>query len=156
LLELPSDRLSFLLFPVANPELFDSVTTEADGRITAIEVKSARPRSGWIWGAFRMPGPVFHELHAFWNARGGRDEYFGTLVNAWIAQGGEAMGTRAGRAYVDVGTLHGYREAMQLLSAPDAVAQLTDGSSLCSDTPTPAPDRARRATGAASTSRSSR
>lgn len=124
LLELPSDRLSFLLFPVANPQLFDSVITEPDGRVAQIEVKSTHPRSGWIWGAFRMPGRVFHELHGLWKARGGHDEYFGTLVNAWIAGGGDAVGARAGTAYVDVGTLHGYREAMQLLSSPDAVAQL--------------------------------
>jgi dTDP-glucose pyrophosphorylase len=124
LCELPSDRLSFLLFPVAHPELFDSVSMEAGGRVTGIDVKSKEPRSDWIWGAFRMPGPVFHELHGLWIARGSRDEYFGTLVNAWISQGGEAVGVRAGSAYVDVGTLHGYREAMQLLSAPDAVAEL--------------------------------
>ncbi len=37
------------------------------------------------------------------------------LVNAWIAAGGEAAGVRAGREYVDVGTLHGYRQALQLL-----------------------------------------
>ena len=40
----------------------------------------------------------------------------GTLVNAYLAQGGEAWGIRAGQAYVDVGTLSGYREAMRLLS----------------------------------------
>jgi glucose-1-phosphate thymidylyltransferase len=37
------------------------------------------------------------------------------LINAWLAQGGEALGVRAGEAYVDVGTLEGYRSAMQLL-----------------------------------------
>jgi len=31
-------------------------------------------------------------------------------------QGGEAVATAAGTAYVDVGTLGGYREAMQLLA----------------------------------------
>ena len=34
------------------------------------------------------------------------------------AQGGEAVGVRAGERYVDVGTLHGYREAIGLLSSP--------------------------------------
>jgi hypothetical protein len=38
-------------------------------------------------------------------------------VNAYLAQGGEAVGVRAGEAYVDVGTLHGYREAIRVLSA---------------------------------------
>jgi glucose-1-phosphate thymidylyltransferase len=154
--ELPPDRLAFLLFPVTNPRLFDSVTTEPDGRVTQIEVKAAQPRSDWIWGAFRMPGRVFHQLHRLWKARGSQDEYFGTLVNAWIAEGGDAVGVRAGSAYVDVGTLHGYREAMQLLSSPDAVAHLSSERDRCSDIPTPAPDRARSGAGAASTGRYSR
>jgi dTDP-glucose pyrophosphorylase len=117
LARLPADRLAFLLFPVERPELFDAVTTAADGRVEAIEVKAARPRSSWVWGAFRMPGTVFHALHALWRARDGEDEYFGTLVNAWIAQGGEAVGVRCGESYVDVGTLNGYREAIRLLAA---------------------------------------
>ena len=62
-----------------------------------------------------MPGRVFHELHALWGRPERRDEYLGTLVNAWIAEGGRAVGVRAGQAYVDVGTLHGYREAIRLL-----------------------------------------
>jgi hypothetical protein len=51
-----------------------------------------------------------------WHARNRQDEYVGTLVNAWLAQGGQAVGVRAGRTYVDVGTLHGYREAIRLLA----------------------------------------
>lgn len=112
---LPDDRLSFLLFPVAEPRLFDAVVTDADGRVVEIQVKSAAARSTWIWGGFKMPGRVFHELHAFWRARPEPDEYVGTLVNAWLAEGGEAVGVRAGTSYVDVGTLDGYRAAMQLL-----------------------------------------
>jgi len=38
-------------------------------------------------------------------------------VNAWLARGGRADAVPAGEAYVDVGTLHGYRQAIQLLSA---------------------------------------
>ena len=113
---LPTDRLAFLLFPVSRPELFDAVVTDAEGRVARIEVKSRGPSSNWIWGAFRMPGAVFHELHRFWLARDRQDEYFGTLVNAWLAGGGEATGVRGGERYVDVGTLHGYREALTLLS----------------------------------------
>ena len=37
------------------------------------------------------------------------------LVNAFIAQGGRASAVRAGTSYVDVGTLHGYREALNIL-----------------------------------------
>ncbi len=112
---LPDDRLSFLLFPVEHPELFDAVVTDEDGLVTEIQVKSLAARSHWVWGAFKMPGRVFHELHRFWKARPEPDEYVGTLVNAWIAAGGQAIGVPAGESYVDVGTLDGYRSAMQLL-----------------------------------------
>src|SRR6185437_6046852 len=113
---LPADRLSFLLFPVEHRELFDAVVTDERGRVSHIEVKARDAHTCWVWGAFRMPGRIYHELHDFWRARGAADEYVGTLVNAWLAQGGEAAGVRAGAAYVDVGTLHGYREAVRLLA----------------------------------------
>jgi dTDP-glucose pyrophosphorylase len=122
LLSLPQDRLAFLLFPVDRPELFDAVVTDGDGRIEEIQVKSHAARSHWIWGAFAMPGQVFHALHRFWLAREERDEYVGTLINAWLAEGGYAVGVRSGTGYVDVGTLHGYRSAIQLLSAPSRPA----------------------------------
>lgn len=112
---LPDDLLSFLLFPVDRPELFDAVVTDEAGRVKAIDVKSDQVRSRWVWGAFRMPGAIFHELHRFWQARPERDEYFGTLVNAWLAEGGEAVGIRAGELYADVGTLEGYQMVMRLL-----------------------------------------
>ena len=120
---LPSDRLAFLLFPVKTPELFDAVVADGEGRVLEIQVKSPKPASDWVWGAFRMPGRVFHALHALWRARDEEDEYLGTLVNAWIAEGGEAVGVRAGEAYVDVGTLHGYREALRLLSGVRSEAE---------------------------------
>lgn len=116
---LPDDVLSFLLFPVANPSAFDAVVMEDDGRIREIQVKQARPASSWIWGAVRMPGRVFHELHELWREPSRGDEYLGTLVNAYLARGGHARGITAGDAYVDVGTLNGYREALQLLAGQD-------------------------------------
>jgi tRNA (mo5U34)-methyltransferase len=58
---------------------------------------------------------VLAELHALWCARGERDTYLGTLVNAWLEAGGRAVAVRAGEAYVDVGTLHGWHEALALL-----------------------------------------
>jgi dTDP-glucose pyrophosphorylase len=112
---LPDRDLSFLLFPVSNPELFDAVVAGDDGRIVEIQVKRRQASSTWIWGAIKMAGGVFHHLHALWFARERQDEYLGTLVNAWLALGGTAVGVRAGEAYVDVGTLHGYREATRLL-----------------------------------------
>lgn len=117
LADLPEDRLSFLLFPVERPEFFDAVSLEADGSVREIQVKPRRPASNWIWGAFKMPGRTFFELRDLWLARERKDEYVGTLVNAYLAAGGSAVGVKSGAAYVDVGTLHGYREAMRLLSA---------------------------------------
>jgi hypothetical protein len=100
--------------------MFDAVVTDGKGRVLEIQVKNPQPRSDWIWGAFRMPGRDFHALHALWKQRGERDEYVGTLVNAWIAGGGRTSAVNAGERYIDVGTLHGYREAMTLLSSASA------------------------------------
>lgn len=116
LAQLPDDVLSFLMFPVERPEFFDVVLADDDGRVREIQVKTSKPGSNWIWGAFKMPGYVFHDLHQLWCERDRRDEYMGTLVNAWLARGGYAAGVRAGESYVDVGTLHGYRAAIKLLS----------------------------------------
>jgi glucose-1-phosphate thymidylyltransferase len=113
---LGDDLLSFLLFPVEHPEFFDAVVTDQHGFVREIQVKQIGAASSWIWGAFKMPGSIFIELHNLWHERERQDEYFGTLVNAWLARGGKAMGIRSGVSYVDVGTLHGYREAINLLS----------------------------------------
>jgi dTDP-glucose pyrophosphorylase len=113
---LPDDVLAFLLFPVERPEFFDAVVTDESGGVKEIQVKKLDATSKWIWGAFKMPGGVLRELYDLWIERQRRDEYFGTLVNAYIARGGRAVGVRAGESYVDVGTLNGYREAIKLLS----------------------------------------
>jgi dTDP-glucose pyrophosphorylase len=122
-LALPDDRLAMLLFPVDRPELFDAVSTAGDGRVLEVQVKQPDPASFWVWGAFKMPGAVLHELHRLWCDRQQQDEYLGTLINAYIARGGHAHGVRAGRAYVDVGTLNGYREALRLLTVDQADRQ---------------------------------
>lgn len=119
---LPHDALSFLLFPVEQPRFFDAVEVDGRGLVTEIQVKHPAPTTHWVWGAFRLPPGCLHRLHGLWCARGKQDEYFGTLVNAWIAAGGEARGVRAGESYVDVGTVHGYREAMTLLGGRAAPA----------------------------------
>ena len=124
---LPDDRLSFLLFPVERPELFDAVVLDDEGRVVEIEVKSATARSRWIWGAFKMPGRTLFELHRLWLERERRDEFMGTLVNAWLKRGGQAWGVCAGESYVDVGTLHGYREAIRLLGGQEP--PVADGAS---------------------------
>ncbi len=112
---LPVDALAFLLFPVDHPEFFDAVLLDEAGAVLAIDVKQAQVRSHWIWGAIRMPGSVYHALYELWCRPERRDEYLGTLVNAYLAEGGGAVGVRCGEAYVDVGTLHGYREALRFL-----------------------------------------
>jgi dTDP-glucose pyrophosphorylase len=114
--ELPDDVLAFLLFPVDHPEYFDAVVTDDAGNVREIQVKQPDAKSNWVWGAFKMPGVVLHDLYDLWLGPGRRDEYIGTLVNAYLSRGGRAVGVPAGRAYVDVGTLHGYREAIKLLS----------------------------------------
>lgn len=112
----PHEPLSFLLFPVERPELFDSVLTDETGQVIRIQVKESRPATHWIWGAFKLSGGVLHSLFRLWCERDRRDEYIGTLVNAYIDQGGRVKAVRGGQSYVDVGTLNGYREAIKLLS----------------------------------------
>lgn len=121
--ELPDDVLSFLLFPVDRPSAFDAVVTDEDGNVLEIQVKHPDAKTNWIWGAFKMPGRTLRELQDLWIARDRQDEFIGTLVNAYLANGGEAVGVKAGSAYVDVGTLHGYREALRLLTDPPEAAR---------------------------------
>jgi dTDP-glucose pyrophosphorylase len=112
---LDDSLLSFLLFPVDRPEYFDAVVTEENGAVVEIQVKQSQPATNWVWGAFKLPGSTLRELYQLWCERDREDEYLGTLVNAWLARGGRAHGVHAGERYVDVGTVHGYREAIKLL-----------------------------------------
>ena len=117
---LPDDCLSFLLFPVERPELFDAVVADEQGWVEEIQVKQPQARSTWVWGAFKMPGAVLHQLYELWCEPGRQDEYIGTLVNAFLARGGRARAARAGTFYMDTGTLDGYRFAMQSLRSTHA------------------------------------
>jgi dTDP-glucose pyrophosphorylase len=119
---LPRDRLGLLLFPVARPELFDAVVTRSDGQVVEVQVKQPAPTSSWVWGAIGMPGRVFHDLHGLWLERDRRDEYIGSLITVAIERGAPVSGVRAGEAYVDVGTLNGYREAIGVLQRIDDAA----------------------------------
>jgi dTDP-glucose pyrophosphorylase len=121
---LPDREFSFLLFPVSRPELFDSVVTDHSGRVQEIQVKQENTASDWVWGAFKLSGRHFADLHQLWNERSRSDEYFGTLVNAYLANGGVAYGVKRGDVYVDVGTLHGYREAVRVLSSQAPLHEL--------------------------------
>jgi len=133
---LPTGCLGLLLFPSDRPELFDAVQADGQGVVRHIAVKQPSTRSRWIWGAMRMPGHQLHALHRLWRDRDGRDEYLGTLINAFIESGGDVRGVRAGRAYVDVGTPRGFRQALELLEeqraqeAPTTAAVAATGT-LC-------------------------
>lgn len=116
LASLPDDKFSFLLFPVRDPQFFDSVECDEQGRVLRIRVKDSAATSNWVWGAFKLPGATLHALYDLWTERGRVDEYIGTLVNAWLDRGGEAWGSPTGESYHDVGTMDGYLEAMRLLS----------------------------------------
>jgi dTDP-glucose pyrophosphorylase len=118
LADLPNDPVSFLCFPVEHPEFFDAVVADDAGRVREIQVKRPGAQSNWIWGAFKLSGCAFRDLYDLWREPGRGDEYIGTLVNAYLARGGRATAVRSGTAYVDVGTVRGYREAMNLLSTP--------------------------------------
>lgn len=114
---LSGEGLSFLLFPVEQPQHFDAVKTDPAGRVQEIQVKHASPETSWVWGAFRLSGRMLHRLYHLWLERERRDEYFGHLVNAYLAAGGsDVWGVRAGESYFDVGTLAGYRNAIRILS----------------------------------------
>jgi glucose-1-phosphate thymidylyltransferase len=122
----PATGLSFLLFAVERPEYFDAVVLDGDDRVREIQVKRPEPASNWIRGAFRTTGAVLAVLavlRAPWLERGRRDVHVGTLVNAWLARGGLARGVRAGRSYVDVGTLHGYHAAIGLLGTQAGIPE---------------------------------
>jgi hypothetical protein len=102
------------------------------GRVREIQVKSSNAASNWIWGGLKMPGYVLHALRALWWRRARQDEYLGTLLNAWLAEGNAVHGVCAGKQYVDVGTLGGYREALRLLGdgpARDPTAFIPAGRS---------------------------
>ncbi|MBV8141377.1 MAG: nucleotidyltransferase family protein [Verrucomicrobia bacterium] len=120
---LPDDFLSFLLFPVAAPENFDAVVLDAEGAVRVIEVKQKNATTNWIWGAIKMSTAIYRELYRLWIQRERKDEFLGTLVNAWIAKGGRAYGFREGTDYLDVGTVDGFHRAFsQLMANPSGEA----------------------------------
>jgi hypothetical protein len=67
-----------------------------------------------------MPAPTLQALHSLWSEPGRGDEYVGTLINAYLERGGSARGVAAGERYYDVGTVDGYRAAIDALRAPAA------------------------------------
>ena len=106
-----------LLFPVMNPSAFDAVISDEHGYVQEVEVKRNDAHSHWVWGAVTSTGPAFHDLKLLWESRHREDEYLGHLLNAHISAGNIVRSTSAGELYMDVGTLEGYRQALDYLRA---------------------------------------
>lgn len=112
--ETPAD-VSLLLFPVENPQVFDAVVSDEQGYVQQVEVKREDAHSHWVWGAVTATGPAFRALKLLWESRHREDEYLGHLLNAYISAGNLVRSTSAGELYMDVGTLDGYRHALDYL-----------------------------------------
>lgn len=115
--QLPDADFSLLLFPVERPELFDAVEFDDAGSVVRVHVKQSPAVTSWIWGAMKLRGRVLRRLAELWKEPERGDEYLGTLINAYIEGGGVVRAFATGRAYVDVGTVNGFREATRLLEA---------------------------------------
>jgi glucose-1-phosphate thymidylyltransferase len=118
----PAD-VSLLLFPVANPAVFDAVVSDEFGYVQEVEVKRADAHSHWVWGAVTATGSAFHDLKLLWEARHREDEYLGYLLNAYIAAGNIVRSTSVGEIYMDVGTLDGYHQALNFLRHRRAIRE---------------------------------
>lgn len=121
---LPLERegadVNLVLFPVANPSVFDAVVCDAQDYVVKVEVKQERPHSHWIWGAITTTGSAFQALRSLWDSRHRNDEYLGGLLNAYIAAGNPVRGYHVGESYMDVGTFEGYRQAQDFLRTVQA------------------------------------
>ncbi len=107
--------VNLVLFPVADPSVFDAVVCDAQNYVVNVEVKQQDAHSHWIWGAITTTGSAFHALRSLWESRHRCDEYLGNLLNAYIAAGNAVRGYHAGESYMDVGTFEGYRQAQEFL-----------------------------------------
>ena len=111
--------VNLILFPVANPSVFDAVVCDGQNFVTQVEVKVPHPHSRWVWGAITASGQAFHDLKLLWESRHREDEYLGTLLNAYIGAGSSVRGHHVGETYIDVGTLEGYHRAQDFLRTQD-------------------------------------
>jgi dTDP-glucose pyrophosphorylase len=110
-----ANGVNLVLFPVANPSVFDAVLCDEQGRVERVEVK--QPGTNWIWGAVTATGRAFHDLRMLWESRHREDEYLGHLLNAYIAAGNPVHAISNGERYMDVGTMEGYHAAQDYLRA---------------------------------------
>ncbi len=107
--------VNLILFPVNNPSVFDAVVCDTQNYVKQVEVKKPNPHSQWIWGAITATGEAFHALKLLWESRHRDDQYLGTLLNASIQAGNSIRAHHHGDAYIDVGTMEGYRAAQTYL-----------------------------------------
>lgn len=114
-LDLEQADVNLVLFPVANPTVFDAVVCDDLGFVQQVQVKRKDAASHWVWGAVTARGESFHRLKLLWEARHRSDEYLGDLLNAFIAAGNVVKGRHCGEVYMDVGTMEGYRNAQDYL-----------------------------------------
>jgi len=115
--KLPDKKFSLLLFPVTHPERFDAVLLDDHSKVREIQVKTRQANTDWIWGGIKLPGNEFRELRALWHSRGKQDEYLGTLINAYLAEGRNVLGVKAGTSYLDVGSVEGLYLAWRRLES---------------------------------------
>jgi dTDP-glucose pyrophosphorylase len=108
-------EVNLILFPVDKPSAFDAVVCDVQSFVREIQVKLPNPDSHWIWGAITASGRAFHDLKLLWESRHRQDEYFGTLLNAYIASGSAIRAHHVGETYIDVGTMEGYQRAQDFL-----------------------------------------
>lgn len=116
-LDLEHNDVNLILFPVPNPASFDAVVCDEQGYVKQVQVKTSAASSNWIWGAVTASGDSFHRLKLLWESRHREDEYLGGLLNAFIGAGNVVKGSHCGEVYIDVGTLEGYRKALDYLRA---------------------------------------
>jgi glucose-1-phosphate thymidylyltransferase len=109
--------VDLLLFPVLNPQVFDSVLCDDNGYVQRIDVKDEYSENHWVWGAFATTGEALHAMKHLWEARHKEDVYLGHLLNAFAAAGNVVRGTYAGEVYLDVGTMEGYQHAQEFIRA---------------------------------------
>ena len=96
------------LFRTSDLERSDVVSTDEDGRVTAVDVKPQKPMSEWIWGCAAARAPAFADVAA----SGELGRHFGSL-----ARGGLVRGVRLSDRWVDVGTTAGLSRALQTYAA---------------------------------------
>jgi dTDP-glucose pyrophosphorylase len=107
--------VNLILFPVDNPSAFDAVVCNDQNFVCEVQVKAPNPLSCWVWGAITTTGAAFHRLRLLWESRHREDEYFGTLLNAYIDAGDSVRAHHVGETYIDAGTMEGYHRAQDFL-----------------------------------------